>query len=283
MKIRSDLYMADTPYPFSVCEDVNAMADNTAEKPYPFSVCSQCCTGGGGGEGGPLQSKTVTPTKEQIKVTPDSEYYGLSDVTVEAIPDEYQDVSMVSVTPDKILDGYAYADMTGMCNGTMPDNGDVSAEIDGVNNTSVTIPAGYTSGGTVAYIGSGGDGGSGINPEWTDWRNFSFYDNRNSLVAKLKFTDTSAGTNFADFLKGCDELTEIPKIDTGKGDTFTATFSGCTSLKKIPVLSFDKSNIQVFIDNSNLTFSISVYLKCHLNLFNSTKFWSASIIFLKIS
>ena len=34
--------------------------------------------------------------------------------------------------------------------GTMPDNGSVTASIDGLTAASVTIPAGYTSGGTVS-------------------------------------------------------------------------------------------------------------------------------------
>ena len=34
--------------------------------------------------------------------------------------------------------------------GTMPNNGSVSASMDGLTTTSVTIPAGYTSGGTVS-------------------------------------------------------------------------------------------------------------------------------------
>lgn len=48
----------------------------------------------GSGSGGyNLQAKTVTPTKEQQILTPDSGYYGLSRVTVEPIPDNYQDVT----------------------------------------------------------------------------------------------------------------------------------------------------------------------------------------------
>lgn len=37
--------------------------------------------------------------------------------------------------------------------GTMPNNGNISKTIDGLTTTSVTIPAGYTSGGTVSLTG----------------------------------------------------------------------------------------------------------------------------------
>lgn len=100
--------MADTPYPFSVCEECSTGGD----KPYPFSVCKECCTGGGG-EGGPLQSKTVTPGETSKKVTPDSDYYGLSAVTVEAIPDKYADVSGVTAISEGVLDGYKFIDKSG--------------------------------------------------------------------------------------------------------------------------------------------------------------------------
>ena len=50
-----------------------------------------------------LQSKKVTPTKAQQSVTSDQGYYGLSSVTVERIPDAYQDVSQVTATEADVL------------------------------------------------------------------------------------------------------------------------------------------------------------------------------------
>ena len=61
--------------------------------PKGYHNGSGTVSGVAGGGSSNLQSKTVTPTKLQQNVTPDSGYYGLSDVTVVAIPESYQDVS----------------------------------------------------------------------------------------------------------------------------------------------------------------------------------------------
>lgn len=104
-----------------------------------------------GGGNYSLQSKTVTPTKNQQNVTPDSGYYGLSDVTVGAIPEVYQDVSTVTAGAADVLAGKVIVDATGKpVPGSMPNNGALSLTIDGLTTTSVAIPAGYSSGGTVS-------------------------------------------------------------------------------------------------------------------------------------
>ena len=104
-----------------------------------------------GGGNYTLQSKTITPTKNQQNVTPDSGYYGLSDVTVGAIPEVYQDVSTVTAGAADVLTGKVIVDATGKpVPGSMPNNGALSLTIDGLTATSAAIPAGYTSGGTVS-------------------------------------------------------------------------------------------------------------------------------------
>lgn len=104
-----------------------------------------------GGGSYTLQSKTVTPTKNQQNVTPDSGYYGLSDVTVGAIPEVYQDVSTVTAGAADVLTGKVIVDAAGKpVPGTMPNNGALSMAFDGLTETSVSIPAGYSSGGTVS-------------------------------------------------------------------------------------------------------------------------------------
>lgn len=103
-----------------------------------------------GGGNYSLQVKSITPTKSQQNVTSDDGYYGLSSVTVAAIPEAYQDVSAVTATAADVLSPKVFVDATGAkVTGTIASNGNVSASIDGLTTTSATIPAGYTTGGTV--------------------------------------------------------------------------------------------------------------------------------------
>lgn len=96
-----------------------------------------------------LEEKSATPTKSAQTITPTSGKV-LSKVTVAAIPENYIDTSDADAAAANILDDKtAYVDGEKVT-GTMPNNGDVSGSIDGLTTTSVTIPVGYTSGGTVS-------------------------------------------------------------------------------------------------------------------------------------
>lgn len=93
-----------------------------------------------------LQSKVATPTKKQQNVTPDAGYYGLSAVTINAIPDAYQDVSSVTAASGDILTGKVIVLSDGtVTTGTMPDNGAAGKTLDATTIT-YTIPKGYHSG-----------------------------------------------------------------------------------------------------------------------------------------
>ena len=108
-------------------------------------------SGVSGGGSYNLQSKSVTPTKQQQSITPDSGYYGLSDVTVGAIPQAYQDVSSTTAAAGDVLTGKVFVTSTGaVTTGTMANNGAASKVLTAAD-PSYTVPKGYHSGaGTVS-------------------------------------------------------------------------------------------------------------------------------------
>ena len=97
-----------------------------------------------------LETKTVTPAKERQTVTPTAGKV-LGEVVVNPIPSEYISTEDADALPGDILTGKsAYAGGVKV-DGSMPDNGAVSGSINGITTTSVSIPAGYTSGGSVDF------------------------------------------------------------------------------------------------------------------------------------
>lgn len=96
-----------------------------------------------------LETKAVTPTKTTQKITPSTGKV-ISEVTVDPIPDNYIDTSDANASSAHILSGKSAYVGGVKINGEMADNGAISKTIDGLNSMSVTIPEGYTSGGTVS-------------------------------------------------------------------------------------------------------------------------------------
>lgn len=129
---------------------VTVQEGDTYTIPAGYHNGSGTVSGVSGGGNYQLQSKSATPTKKQQSITPDSGYYGLSDVTIAAIPDNYQDVSSVNAAPAEVLTGKIYVTADGtVTTGTMPNNNTVAKTLD-VTTISYTIPKGYHSGsGTV--------------------------------------------------------------------------------------------------------------------------------------
>lgn len=119
--------------------------------PAGYHNGSGTVSGVSGGGNYTLQSKAATPTKKQQSITPDSGYYGLSDVTVASIPDAYQDVTSVTALAGDVLTGKVYVTSSGVVTtGTMANNGAVTKTLD-TTTTSYTVPAGYHTGkGTVS-------------------------------------------------------------------------------------------------------------------------------------
>ena len=114
--------------------------------PKGYHNGSGTVSGVAGGGSYNLQSKSVTPTKQQQSITPDSGYYGLSDVTVGAIPQAYQDVSSVTAVAGDVLTGKIFVTSSGaVTTGEMPNNGAVNKTLT-AQEQNYTIPKGYHSG-----------------------------------------------------------------------------------------------------------------------------------------
>lgn len=129
----------------------NVKEGETYTIPKGYHNGSGTVSGVSGGGNYTLQSKTVTPTIKQQNVTPDSGYFGLADVTVEAIPSAYKDVTSVTAGASDVLANKVIVTADGTVTaGTMVNNGAMNKTMDGLTTTSVTIPKGYTSGGTVS-------------------------------------------------------------------------------------------------------------------------------------
>ena len=124
----------------------NVQEGDTYTIPAGYHDGTGTISGVKGGGNYSLQSKSVTPTKALQAITPDSGYYGLSDVKVAAIPDNYQDVSSVTAEEANVLTGKVFVTADGKVHtGTMANNGAVTKALD-VNTVQYTIVAGYHSG-----------------------------------------------------------------------------------------------------------------------------------------
>ena len=190
-------------------------------------------SGVSGGGSYNLQSKSVTPTKKPQQVTPDGGYYGLSDVTVEAIPTQYQDASSVTATAGDVLTGKVIVTANGSVTpGTMTNNGAVKKTLD-TTTKAYTVPAGYHDGkGSVSITTEEKTATPTKSPQ-------DITPTSGKVLAKVvveaipaQYVDTKDATAAAgDILTGKSAYVGGTKIDgsmANNGDT-TGTFDGLTT------------------------------------------------------
>lgn len=126
--------------------DAEVKEGETYTIPKGYHDGSGTVSGVKGGGNYNLQTKTVTPTKSQQNITSDEGYYGLSAVTVEPIPTQYQDVSSTTALAEDVLANKVFIGKDGSTvAGTMTNNGAVSKKLD-TTTTSYTVPKGYHNG-----------------------------------------------------------------------------------------------------------------------------------------
>lgn len=96
---------------------------------------------------------TVIPS-EQTQTLRTAHTAVLEDITVEPIPGRYKDTSAADFDSGDLLSGKTGYNADGAVVGTMSDNGSVGGAI-GTKGGSITIPEGYTTGGTVSLTNVG--------------------------------------------------------------------------------------------------------------------------------
>lgn len=128
--------------------DIEIREGDTYIIPAGYHNGSGSVSGVAGGGNYTLQTKTATPSKVQQSITPDEGKYGLSAVTVEPIPDQYQDISITTAEAGDVKTGKAFVNSNGVTTaGTMPVNAANTIDI-GVGGTR-SLSAGYYEGVTI--------------------------------------------------------------------------------------------------------------------------------------
>lgn len=131
---------------------ITVMEGDTYTIPKGYHNGNGTVSGIKGGGDYTLQAKTATPTKKQQNITPDNGFYGLSGVTVAAIPEAYQDVTSVTAGAEDVLTGKVFVTKDGVVTaGEMLNHGAANKTLDAVTVT-YSIPKGYHNGSGVVKL-----------------------------------------------------------------------------------------------------------------------------------
>lgn len=100
----------------------------------------------GGGNYELYDPPTVTPTKSVQTITPNGKY-GIRSVTVDAIPQKFQNVEGVTAKEEYVLSPYTFMDIGGVLKtGSIGSFNNFADTFNGLTDPSYTIPKGYHDG-----------------------------------------------------------------------------------------------------------------------------------------
>ena len=164
--------------------------------------------GGSGGGSPSLQSKTATPTKQSQTVQPDSGYDGLSQVTVEAIPARYPDVSGDTAVESDVAQGKTFHKADGtQATGTASGGGGDDTDMEHV------------------LMRSGSDGQYRVTSSLNSIGDYAFQ--HNSKIAELIAPNVKSIGAYA--FSDCPYLTNCSALAAGNVHTIGGNaFSGCS-------------------------------------------------------
>lgn len=111
-----------------------------------------------------------------------------------------------------------------------------------------------------------------INPEWTNWRYFCAYG-RDSLAQKLKYSDTSKGTNFNNMFREAASCKTIPALDISKATDCSSMFYGAKSIIEIHRLNMPANESKEPVNCASMFSNCSSLTTIHgINLSENTSY-----------
>ena len=223
-----------------------------------------------------FQEKSVNATTVEQNITPDTNYDGLSSVTVGAV-EEYDDEIEISgseeggnIQPLTITENGVYEVEEGV-SGYAP----VTVEVASTDTLKAlldeTKSANYL---FASYKGTNIDGLISYNTTENVTDMSSMFNTCNNLTTVPLF-DTSNVTNMRSMFNTCNNLTTVPLFDTSNVTNMSSMFSVCIALTTVPL--FDTSNVTdmssmfysckfltvPLFDTSNVTNMRSMFRNCN--------------------
>lgn len=216
-----------------------------------------------------LEQKTVTPTTSQQQVTPSTNYYGLSKVTVNAIPSSYIIPSGTkSITSNGTSDVKSYASVNvnvtpKLQSKTVTSNGTVTPDSGYDGLSKVTVNVASSSGNTLKKL-----------LDATKSANYLFHQYAGtSIDGLISYSDTENVETMYYTFTLCSALTEIPPIDTSSVKNMSNMCYKCTSLVKMARL------ITTNVTNMAYTFRNCYALKTiDISYYNISSTTNSSVI-----